>query len=271
MNKLTWYNYNDTDADSFNIYWSVPGVVFPFSSLSTQSQMRFAATSPDLQEVTIDTTSIDTAVASINAKAKGIRAYKNAAGTDIIIRLLARTNARLKIYSCSWADDIGIEPQIIVPELNYILIDNVPFVTGEDPYEYDHDDGDTLDVYMIKSVTGVVESIPSITIRPMLPGIAYCLLEARFIDIQGRPVRGVMVTAEPSVLDTSSLSSNKVTVYSDSFGRVSLPLIQCQHYVLHIPAVGYNKHVEVPELPYINLTDYLGSTKPEFSPFGDVP
>lgn len=270
MNKITWYNYDDTDADSFRVYRSVPGFLIPFASLSASPEFRFSATSPDIQAIVINTTNIDAAVASLDG-ARGIEAKKNTAGTHIIVRLLAR-NGRLKLYKSTLLEDLGMEPQIIVPGLSFAQISgSIPFVVGEDPYEYQDDDGSYLDSYYVTSVKSSVESLPSFIQEPQVPGVNLCMVEARFVDIQGRPVRGIEVTAEAAVLDDSGLTSNKIKVISDAYGRIALPLLQCHQYVLHAPAIGYNQFIEVPELQFLDLTKYPASTRPEFSPFGDVP
>lgn len=270
MNKLTWYNYDNTDADSFNVYRSVPGFAFSFSDLSPGVIFKFAATSPDMQQIAVNTSNIDAAVDSLNT-GRGIEARKTTDGTSIIIRLTAQKGARLKLYSCSFLTDINIPPQIIVPGLTFSQVGSAAFVEGSEPYVFEDDDGSFLDSYYLTSVKDSVESVPSMIRGPLIDGINYCVVEARFIDIQGRPVRGVELTAEPATLDESGFSTNKVTVISDAYGRVALPLLQCQQYVLHAPAIGYNQYIEVPEINFLDLTKYPASSHPEFSPFGDIP
>ena len=92
------------------------------------------------------------------------------------------------------------------------------------------------------------------------------MAEARFVDVQGRPVRGIEVVAEPALLDGGDLSTNKIKVVSDPYGRVSIPLLQNQDYILHIPAIGYNQYITVPEESFFDLTQWAASTKPEFTP-----
>ena len=273
MNTISWFNYDDTDSNViFNVYRSIPGFQFLFSSLLTQNPVfRFAATSPDVQEIIVDTSNINAAVTSLN-KAKGIEAKKTTDGLSIQVRLTALKNARLKFYPCDFCDDLSIPAgTIIVPGLNYSQIGSQAYLEQVEPYSYEDVDGDFKDSYQVTTVIDGVESIPSIEIKPLIPGVKYCVAEARFIDIQGRPVKGVEVTAEPAYLDTQNMTSNKITVYSDAYGRVSLPLVQCQYYVLHIPAIGYNQFINVPEADFLDITKWPATTGPEFSPQGDVP
>jgi hypothetical protein len=67
----------------------------------------------------------------------------------------------------------------------------------------------------------------------------------------------------------SSTVSQQVTVFSDEFGRIGLPLIQGQLYLLQIPAIGYNGYIEVPAQASVNLADLAISLKPQFTPYGD--
>jgi hypothetical protein len=267
VNTITWFNYDDTDADVvFNVYRSIPGIEFAFASLSANPKFRFAATSPDIQEITIDTSNIDAAVASLNS-GKGISAKKTSDNLKIQIRLTAQSNARLKLYSCVFLEDLNIQPNtIIVPGLNFTLVATQVYIETVEPYEVEDQDGEYQDLYYITSTLDGEESLPSIEITTLLPGVNYCITEARFIDVQGRPVHGVEVIAEPAYLDTQNMSTNKVKVISDAYGRVSLPLVQCQYYVLHIPAIGYNQFIKVPQVDFLDITKWPASMDPEYTP-----
>ena len=243
----------------------MPGFKIQLSSLSQNSVLKFAATSPDVQEITINSTSIVTAVNSFST-AKGVSVVANQANTHLLVRLTATKNARLKLFNCSALEDLGMQPQIIVPGIDKEQIGTVPFVSGPDKYEFSDLDGNYLDTYFITSQTGSFESIPSVIKSPLLDGVDYCIAEARFIDVQGRPVRGVMVSASPAVLDTEGLAANRVTVYSDAYGRISFPLLRCQMYVLSAPAIGYNQFIETPDLPFVDITKLPATTRPEMTP-----
>ena len=270
MNTVTWFNYDDTSHDVvFNIYRSIAGFEFPFSSLSINPTFRFAATSPDIQEIEINTSNIDSAVASLNT-GKGIEARKTTNGLNIQVRLSAQKNARLKLYSSTLLEDLNIQANtIIVPGLNFTQVGTQAYIETVEPYSFDDNDGDFRDIYHITSTLNSVESLPSVEISPLLPGVNYCVAEARFIDVQGRPVRGITVTAEVATLDSESMSANKVKVVSDAYGRVTLPLVQAQQYVLHIPAIGYNQFINVPQTDFLDITQWPATTAPEFSPTGD--
>ena len=268
MNTLTWFNYKDTNPDAFYIYRSIPGIQFRFSDISTQGpNFKFSATSPEVQEIIVDMRNINTAIASLSA-GKGILVSKTIDNQSIQIRVKATgPQARLKIYQCALAEDIGIAAGTsIVPGSEFKQIGNVGYADLVTPYKYLDYDGMYLDQYYITSTKDGVESLPAFIQKPMLPGMAYCMAEARFIDIQGRPVRGVTVTAEPALLDGSNLSTNKVSVNSDAYGRVSIPLIRGMDYLLHIPAIGYNQYITVPDEGFFDITQWAASTKQEFIP-----
>lgn len=269
MIDLSWLKYDDADADSYRVYRSVPGFVIPFpNSLAPGDQLIFSATSADVQTITFESTLI-ASVASALSSAKGLEIKINQAGTAIFVRLLATKEPRLKLYSCSALTSLGLVPQIIVPELNFSQIATVPIVNTESEYSYSDVDGSHLDSYRITSVVGVTESIPSISVSPVLPGYDFCAVETRFLDIQGRPVVGVEVIAEVATPFHDSTVRQKITVKSDKFGRINFPLMQGQQYVLHIPAIGYNEYVTVPAQAAVNLADLTITLQPQFSPFGD--
>jgi len=268
VNTITWFNYADTDPSViFNVYRSIPGFEFLFSALSANPNFRFAATSPDVQEVIVSTTNIDAAVTSLNA-ARGIKATKTSDNLSIQVRLTAQSSARLKMYKCTLLEDLNIASgTIIVPGMNFKLLGPVAYDVDAEPYAFEDDDGSYLDMYHITSTFAGEESIPSIEASPLLTGINYCVAEARFIDIQGRPVHGVEMIAEPALLDGGRLSTNKIKVISDAYGRVSVPLIQGQQYVLHIPAIGYNQFINVPlDANFLDITQWPATQGPEFSP-----
>ena len=270
MNILTWYNYEDTAVDSFNIYRAVPGFYFAFSLLSENPDFRFSASNQEIQASTIDTTNIDAAVASFNAM-RGIEASKANLNTVIYVRSVNhdKSKNRLKLYKCQLLDDLGMAPQVIVPELNFNLIGSQAIVASDSAYEFDDLYGSPLDSYYITSVASTGESIPSVVKSPVLIGPDYCILEARFIDSQGRPVRGVEVEVSVPTLGLSDLSGNVLKTKSDLYGRISFPLLQQQKYRISAPAVGYSQFISVEDETFIDLTKWPTTTDPEFSPNGD--
>lgn len=269
MIDLSWLKYDDADADSYKVYRAVPGFIIPFpNSLATGDQFIFSATSADIQTITLGSVSIANVAAQL-ATAKGLEISTNQAGTAIFVRLLATREPRLKLYSCSALTSLGMPPQTIVPELNFVQIASVPIVNTTTEYSYSDADGSPLDSYRITSATGSSESIPSVVVSPVLPGYDFCAIETRFIDVVGRPVVGVEVIAEVATPFCDSTVRQKVTVKSDTFGRINFPLMQGQQYVLHIPAIGYNEYVTVPAQAAVNLADLTITLQPQFSPFGD--
>lgn len=273
MNTVRWFNFLDTEADFFRVYRAIPGVEFLFSSISSAAtSFKFSVSGNEIQEIPLNTTSISTLVSSLNA-GKGIVANATYNSLSVQIRLASYSpTARLKIYPNTFASQIGYPTgTIVVPELNFTLISTLNYLDQDIPYVYVDQDGADNDAYRITSVLGTQESLPSIIQKPLLPGVYYCVAEARFINVQGRPVTGVIVHAEPAVLDCSGLSTNIITATSDAYGRVSLPLIQQQYYRINIPAIGFSKFILTPDSEFIDLTAWPATTAPDFSPTGDVP
>lgn len=273
MNTIRWFNYDDTDADTFKVYRSIPGIQFSFASVITEfPEFVYSVSFNEPQTIKPSTSNIDAFVNSF-VTARGLIVNKTSDNLSVQIRLAAGVRAKnLKIFPCTLAEDLGFsQGKVVVPLSDFTLIATQLFLEQPDPYEIDDADGSELDTYRITSVKMGIESHPSISQMPLLPGVDYCVAEARFIDIQGRPVRGVEMIAGPAVLDGSSQASNTVRAVSDVLGRVSVPLIKNLQYRINIPAIGMSKFITTPEYDFIDLTTWLSTTAPDFSPNGDIP
>jgi len=271
VNVIKWFNFDDTDATEFRLYRSIPGFKFLFSDVITISPVfQFSVAHQEVQAITLSTTDIDAMVASLNT-GLGIVANKTTDNLTIQVRILnSNTSIHLKMYPTNFSEDIGYpDGSIFVPQLSYDLITTVAFIEQADPYIYTDTDGSDLDSYRLTTVKLGIESIPSVIQQPLIPGVKYCVAEAGFMDVQGRPVRGVEAVAGPAVLDECGFSSNTARVFSDSFGRIALPLLQNQNYRINIPAIGYSKFILTPEFDFIDITAWPSTTGPDFSPNGD--
>jgi hypothetical protein len=272
--SLAWSAYDDADCDSFNVYRSVPGFVVSFpNSLVIGDQLVFSATSSTVQTVTFSAVDINSVVSQFNATAKGIKAYKNNAGTAVIFRLQARTGAKLKLYDCTFLTHISLAPQIIVPQLLWALVGNVPRVDTVFDYTYDDIDGTDLDAYRITSVVGSTESLPSLIQTPMLGTDILCAIEGRVADSQNRPVQGLIVRAQVRVPMTSTdqhaLDWHTTEVKTDAYGRFTMYLPRNCVYLLQIPNVGYNEEITVPDKATAGFLDIIPTSAGDFSPYGD--
>lgn len=274
MISIAWAAYDDVDCDSFNVYRSVPGFVVPFpNALQVNDELRFAATSPDIQTITFTAVDIDSVVTQFNAAAKGMYAAKTDAGDAIIFRLNATSKAKLKLYNCLFLDHVSQSARIIVPELEWALLDNVPLVVNVFEYDYSDLDGTELDSYRITSVSGVEESLPSLVQKPVIGVDLLCAVEGRVVDSVNRPVQGLIVRAEVRVpmaqTDGHGLDGHPVEVKTDDFGRFTIYLPRCGVYLLQIPAVGYNETIQVPDQASAGFLDIIPTLAGRFSPFED--
>lgn len=270
MIAVKWTTYDDTEIDFFSVYRSIPGFVIPFpNALVAGNEFIFSATSPDIQKLVLTASDIDSFVTLVNTKGRGVEARKSYDETKVYIRATAQKNPRIKTFKCSALQSLGITPTIYAPAVTWEKVAEVLWEEGETSYQFDDEDGSYLDVYYVTSSIGVVESIPSI-IMPVLPNNpSLCALEARFVDPQGKPVQNVMVRATLYVPERGGISISPVVQRSDVYGRVNLPLLQSQQYLLEIPAVGYNWVIDVPQEASANILSLPATVVQLFSPFGD--
>lgn len=273
MNKLSWTSFANTeDVTEYRVYRSSAGPVLgTLAIVSDPVLIRFAATSPEIQEFEVNCTSEAAFVADFNSKARGAEAVID--GTlGVIIRATASGPSVLfKTYSSEfWALNTIPSGTPFRPGGIFNLVGTVPFVDAETLYEFEDASGIYNDKYRVTSYDGVTESKPSATVaNPVPPGYDYCVVYGRFIDPQGRPVRGVRVEAEMALAHTCGMSQNKITAISDDYGRINLPLLQKMNYRVSIPAIGYNEVILIPEERSINIATHPATLGTKFSPFGD--
>lgn len=270
MISLEWSVFTDTAVDSFNVYRSIPGWILPFpNGLADGDRLIFSATSPDIQNILIPSSDIDTFVNTINTKARGLVATKSQDETKVYIRATAKKNAKLKTYNCSALKSMGIAPAIYAVGVEWELVDNVLYDQGTVDYLLNDPDGSIYDLYKATSVTGSQESVPSIIVPVIPDNPNLCVLEARFVDPVGKPVQNVMVRATLYVPEQGGIAVSPVVQNSDAYGRVSMPLLQNRQYLIEIPAIGYNWVVDIPEQGSANILSLPATLKHLFSPFGD--
>lgn len=276
MNTVQWFNFDDTEVDFFWVYRSIPGIQFLFSALTSSNPVfKFSVSDGEIQEIAVNKATATSVANSINT-GRGILANVTGDGLSVQVRVLAKhRNNKLKVLKSNFATDIGYpNGTIVVPELNYTFLDSINFVPQVQPpvpYSFIDQDGSELDSYRITSVLSGNESLPSVSQKALPPGVAYCIVEARFINTQGRPVHGVHVTATPAVLDLCGLTTNVVQAFSDEYGRISIPLLRNQNYRLDIPAAGHSRYILTPDADFIDIAGWPSTTGPDFSPNGDPP
>jgi len=274
MINLNWFTYENADCDSFNIYKAVTGLVVAYpNALVIGDTLKFSATSPVPQEITLTAVDINSVIAKINSLGKGVLASRNISGDKLYIRCTAKSGAKFILRPCLFATHTTQTPRIVTPGLEFTLVANVARTTGVFDYTYEDASGDQLDLYRLTSVKGADESLPSVTLTPSIPSPALCLLEGRITDASNHPVVGIKVSAEvridPAMIDRAVLTQGTITTATDEYGRFTLSLIQQQAYLLQIPAVGYNEVVIMPEQSVVNLIDISPTLAHLFSPFGD--
>lgn len=272
---LKWNAYADAAPDSFNVYRAVTGVVISFpNSIAAGDVFLFQATNRDVQRVTINSAAtIDDVANSINQKAKGLKATKSEDGTKLFLRCTAKQNPKLKIQPCSFAANAGISSGLYTAQKEYDLVDTVVFVPDQFYYEFLDVDGDRLDWYRISSVTGGMESLPSIAAQPIIAPPSLCVVEGRISDMQNNPIAGAVVQAKVEVplgsTDNTGLTLPGITTETDALGRWSLPLIRSQLVLFQIEAIGYNEVLVIPDASYALFKDLKPANDHLFAPGGD--
>jgi hypothetical protein len=271
MTTIGWNVYSDAEPDSFDVYRAITGVKFSFpNALQAGDILLFQATTRDLQKLVVAAADIDSVVALLNT-AHGIKAVKS--GTDVYVRCSARTNPKLKIQPCSFAANAGIPSGLYNERQNFVVIGNVPFITGTSVYSFADADGDPLDWYHIVSITGADRSLPSIDMQALLTPPGLCNVEGRVSDLQNRPVVGVLVDAHIQIpvgkVENTGLVTPNVQTITDCMGRWSLPLLRNQLVLFQIEAIGYNEVLVVPDAAFALFKDLKPVDDHLFTPGGD--
>jgi hypothetical protein len=246
-------------VSSFTVYRAVTGLIVPFpNSLVVGDILLFAATTRDLNKITLTSSNIDDFVTAVNT-ADGVIATKSQDATKVFIRCTALNNPKFDLKPCTFATKTNTPPGVYAPKEMFIAIGTVPYVSAQLAYTFTDADGSMLDWYMVSSTTASVEAIPSVAVRPLAGIEALCSVEGRLLDIQNNPVVGALVRAHiqipPGTVDNSAIGKNFVSTISDSYGRWSLPLMQCQFVLFQIDAVGYNEIVQIPAASFALFKD----------------
>lgn len=274
-NKLRWYNYGTTPPTSFNIYRAVTGLVVEFpGGLVSGDKLVFSATSPTIQTIAIGSVAIDSVVALINAKAKGIVASKSTSGDKLYLRCTAEAGAKFKLLPCDFSYNTEQDARIIGPAMEYELIDSIPYVSGQDAYEYADNTGHPLDWYHITTVTGAVESEASLDFQAIQDD-GLCIVEGQIVNLSGRGVFNsevsvkIIVPVQEDTARNQAISQNSISTISDHMGRWRLPLLRSQQVLLQIPAIGYNQVVTVPDQDFVLFKDLIPGNDHYLNPAGD--
>lgn len=271
---VKWNVFEDADIDTMRLYRAITGLEIPFpNSLSTGNVFKFIATDSSLQTLTVGATDIDSILALLNT-AKGVVATKDSGDTKIFLRIPARIDPRLVLFSSSALTSLGETPRTIVPRSEFKAIHDEPFVTGTFEYEFEDLDGDPNDWYYITTIKSGAESFPSIAQQPHLTPEKVCVIEGRVTDLQNNPIVGVEVEASVIIPpNTTAKNTGIVTmikqVLTDEKGRWSITLIRGQLIMFHIEAIGYNQIIEVPDKPFELFRDLEPLKDHEFAPNGE--
>lgn len=257
-----WSTFLGADCDSFNLYRAMTGIAVEFpNSLQVGDQLIFSATTTTVQTVTLTATDIDGVAVAINA-AKGVKATKSQSGAFLYIRATANTpDAKFKLLPCTFATHIGETPRLVPPRTEFEPLFSQPRLVDTFDYGYPDADGDASDWYHITSVSGAVESIPSLDMQALPTPDPFCVVEGRVTDLQNRPVVGVEVRVQslppPHITSNAGLITTEVVATTDSYGRWAVALLQGQSVLFRIPAVSYNNTVTIPAQRYILFKDLV--------------
>jgi hypothetical protein len=272
---IKWSTFEDSNADSFNIYRAITGItISSTNSLVIGDQLTFSATSSTVQKITLTATTLSSIATQINTQAKGLKATVNAGNTLLFLRCTARDNPKLKLYPCTFLTHTGTSVRTIVPRLEFSAIASVPFVASPPTdYSYSDLDGDPLDYYHITSVVGSVESVPSLDQAPLITPESLCVVEGRVIDFQNNPIVNAEVTAATiggvELSDNSALRTEGVSTSTDELGRWSLPVLRGTMLLLQISSIGYNQVVKIPDQASVLFEDLELTEDHYFTPSGD--
>lgn len=271
MIELKWQAFNDADCDAFRIYRSIPGFTLTFPLTLAGTELKIQVTSPDLQVISITLNTAVGVAGEINAAIKGATATVSDSGTQVFVRINATKNPRMVLKSCTFASAAGLAPGVIVPESSWEFITAIPRVNNTFDYDFTDPDGAYSDSYRLTTITGLVESAPSIIKRPVIALPPLCVLEGRILSGDNRPLQNAIVRAKPQIPEDcvdGSLVAHGVTQEqrTDTSGRFSINLLQKHVYLLEIPAIGYNEVVDVPEADWGRIISLPSTSKHWFTP-----
>jgi hypothetical protein len=279
-NKPRWHTYLDTDADSFNLYRSIVGIIVPFpNSLTIGDKLVFSVTSNDVQKVILTATDIDTVVSDINENGNGVIAMKDVGGTNLLIRSKSKIDPRFKLYPCTFATNTSQTPRSILPRTEFNLLANIAFVNTQSDYEYEDVDGYCNDWYRITTIKGANESKPS-QAQPVIDADDICVVEGSLADLKSDPVAGVVIKAiiavpvgtgsYPGHFDNAGLIKKEISTVTDEEGRWSFGVMKSKLVIFQIEDIGYNQAINVPNQPYILFKDLIATNDHYYNPPGEV-
>lgn len=278
MTTIHWFSYLDADCSVFKVYRALSGFTISYPNfLVPGDALTFTTGNNEVQTVMFPAVGIDQVVDRFNNEAKGLIAVKSQDGTEIFVRCSAKTKARLKLYPCTFLSHTSIPARVIVPALEFEPVGTVTRINGTYAYSFDDTDGHPLDWYYVTSVSGSVESIPSIMLQPQIPLDQMCVVEGRLTDAQNNPVEQAPVVAElrlperntTGLTGRSGLLKTNTQTATDIYGRFSLCLVRNQQYLFQIPALGYNEVVTIPNQDTANFLDLVPTLEARYSPFED--
>lgn len=273
MIAFNWDTFNNANCESYNVYRAITGIVVNPASLTPGDVLTFSATSVTIQNITFSAVDVSSIVSIFNASSVGALATASNDGTKVFLRATARRSPRFRVYACTFATHASQAPRIIVPNLEWMPINNTVRTMDIFSYSYIDLDGYLLDSYRVSSITSSVESFPSNLTAPIIGSASLCVVEGRLSDAQNRPLVGAKIKVRISTpmerVQFQGVDGVLLEAKTDAYGRFSIPLTRCKVYLFQIPDVGYNESVEIPDVASINFLRLRPTTEDQYSPYGD--
>lgn len=276
-NQVQWFTYDNANAEKATVYRSITGLRARYTGdIVAGDKLIFAATSPKVQTITFTNGDIDAVVAAINAQGKGIRATRSDDCRYILIRCTAKANPRFKLMRCQFATKTNEAPRTIAPLSEWHRVEEKYLNPNQHTYTFYDVDGSIEDWYRITTTEPGCpdESIPTYPMKAMGANAENCTIVGRIQGLDNEDLEGKEVSAEimgthgVNTADLSEVSEEKVTTYTDEYGRWALSLIKNQLVLLEIPAIGYNEVIRVPDQAYVLFTDLDPVNDHYYSPEG---
>lgn len=263
MIYVKWSLLPESEVKSFNLFKSIVGVRLPHKTLSELSgkALTLKVNGGASQTVTFDGTT--GTVSKLNSSLTGARAYEATTPGYFYIRSNNRSQTgSIQILPSTAQELWGEIPRLVTEKSESFFIGSVPVNTTGN-FEFPDPDGTPHDWYALTTIDPLdYESDKS----PFKQAVSYtgdvCILEGCVVDLHGRrlpdvEVRATLVLYPHSSTHTTQVSTEPVTTLSGPDGRFSLTLLQGTTVQLEIPAVGFSRNVDVPEKPYVFVSDLL--------------
>lgn len=247
-----------TDIASFNIYRSIAGVITaqePFAAAGKALWIR-STKDPQFTKITIASDDPEEIAEQLNQYGSlKVSIQDVSPNRKLIIR---STASALEFMKTAGSEALGIFPGVYRPNVIFQNIGSVPFVSGEEGYEFEDVDGDHADFYQIRRVnTSAEEQVPETAFQVSNNIVPVCAIEGTAVTSSGgEPLKGALVQATPYLVN-DQVSKGPATTYTDDLGRWRLNLVRGLRYYVEIPEADFGNAYVIPDQAAALLKDLL--------------